>query len=414
MVSSSPMKPDLVEHLLRFCRALRSHGFSIGPGEEIDMFRALEAIDIGDREEFTSALRLVLCSDRDEQALFDTLFERFLLAAESDAGGRPIQLIPETREVPEGGAASRKGGKADAAPPDGKSGVAASPPPRRDGVEAVSPGGAGPGLEDGGEKWDVPLARVARLSAAHLSRRSTAEIPDDGMEEMLEAAALLVSRVPIRRSRRRKPMRRGTRLHFRRVFRQSVSSGGDMVLPAWSGDRRRQARFLLFCDGSRSMAPFSGCFLQFAYALTRKARRAEVFLFSTRIRRVTDQLCRDGKGRLPTLTGLGLEWGGGTRIGESLEHFLKGEGRWMLGRDSLVIIASDGLDSGEADRLSRSMAELRRRSAGVIWLNPLLSHRNYRPEAEGMKAALPYIDIFSAACDPPSFRKLAKRISSRR
>src|SRR5690606_37069021 len=127
-------------------------------------------------------------------------------------------------------------------------------------------------------------------SAAHLSRRSTAEIPDDGMEEMLEAAALLVSRVPIRRSRRRKPMRRGTRLHFRRVFRQSVSSGGDMVLPAWSGDRRRQARFLLFCDGSRSMAPFSGCFLQFAYALTRKARRAEVFLFSTRIRRVTDQL----------------------------------------------------------------------------------------------------------------------------
>jgi len=127
MVSSSPMKPDLVEHLLRFCRALRSHGFSIGPGEEIDMFRALEAIDIGDREEFTSALRLVLCSDRDEQALFDTLFERFLLAAESDAGGRPIQLIPETREVPEGGAASRKGEKPT---PPRRMGRAASRPRR--------------------------------------------------------------------------------------------------------------------------------------------------------------------------------------------------------------------------------------------------------------------------------------------
>jgi len=94
------------------------------------MFRALEAIDIGDREEFTSALRLVLCSDRDEQALFDTLFERFLLAAESDAGGRPIQLIPETREVPEGGAASRKGGKSRRRPAgweERRRGLAASP-----------------------------------------------------------------------------------------------------------------------------------------------------------------------------------------------------------------------------------------------------------------------------------------------
>jgi uncharacterized protein with von Willebrand factor type A (vWA) domain len=162
------------------------------------------------------------------------------------------------------------------------------------------------------------------------------------------------------------------------------------------------------------MAPFAGRFLQFAYALTRKARRVEVFLFSTQIRRITDQLRMDGKGRLPTLTGLGMEWGGGTRIGESLERFLKDYGGCMLGKDTLVTIASDGLDTGEADRLARSMAEIRRRSAGVIWLNPLLALRGYRPETEGMKAALPHIDIFSEACDPPSFRQLAKRISYRR
>ena len=82
------------------------------------MFRALEAVDIGDREEFASALRLVLCSSREEQALFDTLFERFLLAAESDAGGRSIQLIPEE------GAAEEKGERK--APP----GRAAFPPGR--------------------------------------------------------------------------------------------------------------------------------------------------------------------------------------------------------------------------------------------------------------------------------------------
>ena len=173
----------------------------------------------------------------------------------------------------------------------------------------------------------------------------------------MEAAAALVSRIRIRRSRRLKPLRQGSRLHFRRVFREAPPREGSWLLPAWSGHRRRQARFLLFCDGSRSMAPFAGRFLQFAYALIRKARRVEVFLFSTDIRRVTDELRRDAKGRLPPLTGLGTEWDGGTRIGESLERFLREHGERMLGRDSLVIIASDGLDAGETDRLSRSMAE---------------------------------------------------------
>lgn len=424
--SSSSATPSLVDHLLLLCRVLRSRGFSIGPGEEIDMFRALDAVDIGDREEFVSALRLVLCASREEQALFDTLFERFLLATESDAGGRSIQLIPEA------GAAEEEGERKD--PPDG-------PPSRRKGEKAVRVEGKIAGAERSGTEgdprsgraeegsrreggqgypageggtWDVPLARVARYSAARLSGRSTAEIPADGLEEMMEAAAALVSRIRIRRSRRLKPMRRGSRLHFRRVFREGATSGGELALPAWWGHRRRQARFLLFCDGSRSMAPFAGRFLQFAYALIRKARRVEAFLFSTDIRRVTDELRRDAKGRLPPLTGLGMEWDGGTRIGESLERFLREHGERMLGRDSLVIIASDGLDNGEADRLSRSMAEIHRRSAGVIWLNPLLSLRGYRPEAEGMKAALPYIDLFSEASDPPSFRKLAKRISFRR
>jgi uncharacterized protein with von Willebrand factor type A (vWA) domain len=442
MIQPSPfLQPNLAEHLLRFCRLLRSRGFSIGPGEEIDMFRALEAIDIGDKAEFAAALRLVLCSNREEQAIFDALFDNFLLAVESEAGGRPVQTIPEKDKVEAD--EKKPAGEGEETPPsnepfshDGKGKGAEPSPTKREKTanafsrhgggleEELSLSGAADDLsgdavgsgflgEEAG-KWDVPLARVARYSATHSAKRSTARIPTDGLEEMMEAAAALVSRIRLRRSRRLKPMRRGNRLDFRRSFRSNIPSGGDMVLPVWSGFRRRQARFLLFCDGSRSMAPVAERFLQFAYALTRKADRVEVFLFSTRIRRVTDQLRMDEKGRLPTLTGLGMEWDGGTRIGESLERFLHDYGWKMLGRDALVIIASDGLDTGETDRLARAMAEIHRRVAGVIWLNPLLSLRGYRPEARGMKAALPYIDTFSEACDPASFRQLAKRIHYRK
>jgi uncharacterized protein with von Willebrand factor type A (vWA) domain len=398
------------------------------------MFRALEVVDIGDKAEFAAALRLVLCSNREEQAIFDTLFDNFLLAVESEAGGRPVQTILEKGiDKIEGDekmtAGEGKGTSPSIGPfsPAGKGGRA-EPNPAEWKKTADTLSWLGGGVEEElslsdaadtssgeeTEKWDVPLARVARYSAAHSAKRSTARIPSDGLEEMMEAAAALVSRIRLRRSRRFKPVRRGNRFDFRRSFRNNIPSGGDMVLPAWSGCRRRQARFLLFCDGSRSMAPFAERFLQFAYALTRKADRVEVFLFSTKIRRVTDRLRMDAKGRLPTLTGLGMEWDGGTRIGESLERFLHDHGWRMLARDTLVIIASDGLDSGEADRLARSMAEIRRRVAGVIWLNPLLALRGYRPEARGMKAALPYIDTFSEACDPASFRQLAKRIHYRR
>lgn len=441
VIQTSPFsQPNLAEYLLRFCRVLRSRGFSIGPGEEIDMFRALEVVDIGDKAEFAAALRLVLCSTREEQAMFDTLFDNFLLAVESEAGGRPIQTIQEKGiDRGERDGARPSGVEKETAPsvgpftsPGKGEGEGFSPDERKtafswtadgekeelslpDTAEASSGNAAGPGFQraDAG-KWDVPLARVARYSAAHSAKRSIARIPSDGLEEMMEAAAALVSRIRLRRSRRLKPMRQGNRLDFRSSFRNNIPSGGDMVLPAWSGRRRRQARFLLFCDGSRSMAPFAERFLQFAYALTRKAGRVEVFLFSTRIRRVTDRLRMDAKGRLPTLTGLGMEWDGGTRIGESLERFLDDHGWRLLTKDTLVIIASDGLDTGEPDRLARAMAEICRRVAGVIWLNPLLALRGYRPEAKGMKAALPYIDTFSEACDPASFRQLAKRIHYRR
>ncbi len=422
---SSSATPNLVDHLLRLCRALRSRGFSIGPGEEVDMFRALEAVDIGDREEFASALRLVLCSSREEQALFDTLFERFLLAAESDAGGRFIQMIPEEgtsrekgRKASPGEHSSRREGEK-AIRTEGK--FAGSERPGTEGdslsgrAEEGSRRGGGQAHSAGGEeKWDVPLARVARFSADFLAGRSAAEIPADGLEEMMEAAAALVSRDPDPAKPPAETAAAGKSPPFppgvspkRQLGRGDGPSGlvGPKPPPGpVSPFLRRQPVDVPLC---RAFSPICLC-------PHPKGPPRRGFLFSTDIRRITDELRRDARGRLPPLTGLGAEWDGGTRIGESLERFLREHGQRMLGGDSLVIIASDGLDAGETDRLSRSMAELHRRSAGVIWLNPLLSLRGYLPEAEGMKAALPYIDIFSEACDPLSFRKLAKRISFRR
>ena len=43
------------------------------------------------------------------------------------------------------------------------------------------------------------------------------------------------------------------------------------------------------------------------------------------------------------------------------------------------------------------MRELKRRCKRIVWLNPLLGAEGYEPSARGMRAALPYLDLFAPA-----------------
>jgi uncharacterized protein with von Willebrand factor type A (vWA) domain len=61
------------------------------------------------------------------------------------------------------------------------------------------------------------------------------------------------------------------------------------------------------------------------------------------------------------------------------------------------LIVSDGYDTGEPERLAAEMRRLRRRCRRIIWLNPLIGWKDYSPDARGMRAALPFIDLFAPA-----------------
>ena len=87
---------------------------------------------------------------------------------------------------------------------------------------------------------------------------------------------------------------------------------------------------------------------------------------------------------------------GGTKIGESLHDFNQRSGK-LLSRDTLVLIFSDGWDTGEPELVARELSAIRRRSRQIVWLNPLLGMKDYRPLTRGMSAALPHIDVFAAA-----------------
>jgi uncharacterized protein len=166
---------------------------------------------------------------------------------------------------------------------------------------------------------------------------------------------------------------------------------------------------VVLLDGSRSMLEASQAVLQFAFALAQRSRRVDVFSFSTDLKDITRDLRALVQERSKLELGnMAKAWGGGTRIGESLRIFVREHASRVLTPDTVVIISSDGLDVGEVDVLEASMREIKRRSAGVIWLNPLASHPQFRPTARGMQAALPYISLLCCANTAAEFSSLAE------
>jgi uncharacterized protein with von Willebrand factor type A (vWA) domain len=149
--------------------------------------------------------------------------------------------------------------------------------------------------------------------------------------------------------------------------------------------------------------------LQFSFALAQRSRRVDVFTFSTELKDITRDLRALVQERSKLELGnMAKAWGGGTRIGESLRVFVREHAARVLTQDTIVIISSDGLDVGEVDVLEAAMREIKRRSAGVIWLNPLAAHPEFQPTARGMQVAFPHIQALTYASTPAEFSSLAQ------
>ena len=122
----------------------------------------------------------------------------------------------------------------------------------------------------------------------------------------------------------------------------------------WRRRRVRLRPLILILDVSGSMADYSRHLLQFAYSAKRAAARVEVFCFGTRLTRITRALDhRRPDDALERAARTVFDWEGGTRIGASLDAFVREWGRRGLCRGGIVVICSDGLDRGDPERPGR-------------------------------------------------------------
>jgi uncharacterized protein len=379
--------PAFLVNVLGFGQELRREGLSADLPAVLDFARALELVDIGDREEVRAAGAALFVRRRDEKPPYDRAFARFWRARRAPVG--PPATLPSPSEPEEAGSGDSGEGSAratDFMTPDG--------------------GPAAGEANDGPEVMSVsPTSWSSHESLRHRSfeRMTASELRD--AERAIDA---MVPRLPLRRTRRWELDRRGPLLAPRQMLRQNLTTGGDLVEWVWRRPRRRPRTIVLLCDISGSMERHARLLLRFGHALGRSHVRTESFAFGTRLTRITPMLRgRNPDAALRAVSDAVGDWSGGTRIGAAFRDFNQLWARRVLPGSGIVIVVSDGWDRGDPRLVATETARLRRNAHRLIWLNPLAGSAGYRPLAQGMAAAYPHVDRFLPSHDLASLEHVA-------
>lgn len=379
---------DLTTAVLRFGQMLRASGMPLTITEMMDGVRALDAVDLLDRRDVYLALRTTLVARREEFPIFDRCFETFWRFQAEEGQGLEGLTGPATPAIPE-----EHAGDTGAEVAQKKVSVAL------EGWEETG--------DDDGEPLEVPGVSEKEI----LMDQDFSSFPVEDLDEVARLTILIAKRLARRISRRKRPTRRGGVIDMRRSIRANLMKG-EIIELRRRERRRRKVRLVLLCDVSGSMDLYSRFLLQFLYALQNVFGRVETFTFSTRLTRVTEHLkgasYRTALARLAEVR----DFSGGTRIGESLQEF---NARWgsLVDRHTIVLLLSDGWDTGEPEVLANEMLAIKRKAGRLIWLNPLLGNPSYEPLTRGMAAALPLVDHFAAAHNLASLRDLAGHLNLR-
>ena len=362
--------------LAAFARTLRDNGFKIGLAETADALETLAAPLATRPSTLKPALRSLFCARHSDWERFDEIFDAFW----QGRGVRRARILAGAALQSQAPARHLK----DVGPRAGTPRLPNHAERRTDGGDSP---GDGRGKREGASRFE---------SLASTDLRDIVDPTDIAQAHALAARLSRVMRA--RLVRRERVRRRGRRLDLRRTIHKNVSHGGTLLDLAWRRRKIKPLRLVFLLDASGSMSLYTAFFVRFLHGVVDAFRESEAFVFHTRLAHVSTSLRdRDVTRAVDKLSLMAQGIGGGTKIGESLATFNRWHARRVINSRTAVMIVSDGYDTGAPEQLGEEMRRLRRRCRRIIWLNPLIGWRDYSPQARGMQAALPYIDLFAPA-----------------
>ncbi len=372
----TPADTPIAARVLGFVDHLRMNDFAVGISEARAAIELLTRLDFVSPDQAHRGLKVLLTGRRDEWIRFDDLFEAYW----HTRGRERTQDYALTHTE-----------------------IRSNAPGRRMWQEHLGDGrGDGVAEASGDDQSDVAGDASGRVVASDRTTRTQTDLrqftdPDE-IAEAERLAFRLARAMRHRLSRRHRPDKTGRRLDMRRMIRANLRHGGEPITLVHTAPPDRPVRLIVFLDVSGSMKPYSRFFLQFVKGLVCTWLDADAYLFHTKLIRVTDAIRE--KDSVKAMTRLALMadgFGGGTKLGTSIGRFNDVYAKRALNSRSVVVILSDGYDTGSPETLARELGRLKRRARRLVWLNPLLGWRDYAPVTAAMSAAMPFIDHFAAA-----------------
>ena len=362
---------------IAFVRFLRSEGLDVPIGSTITFLQALDLVGVETRSAVYWAGRTTLVHRHEDVEVYDQVFRAFWLRhgfeARDDAPIEHLTLaLDDDEDVPED-----------------------------DGVDDER--------DDEGDTITVRFSTTEILKRKDFSEYTVAELS----EAQRLMTALRMSGSPRRSRRRVASSRVRGRPDLRRTVRASLRGGGETMRRAFTEPGERPRRLVLLLDVSGSMEPYARALIRFVHAAVAGRTKVEAFALGTRLTRITRELStHDPDAAIDRAADVVADWSGGTRLGDGLRQFNDEWGQRGMARGAIVVILSDGWDRGEPATMAEQMARLSRVAFRVVWVNPLKASEGYAPLAQGMAAALPYIDEFVEGHSIESLETLAEVVSA--
>jgi uncharacterized protein len=375
---------NLPDNITGFGRALRRAGVPVDSSRIALAIDAVRLVGVNRKDDLHAALRAVLVSRQQDIEVFDQLFEALFRNPEL-AQQLLAQMLPKVRQ---------------GQPPSRKARV-------QEALAAAKTPAQGPRKESE-IQLDAAMTASDQLRLRHADFATLNASEFRLIERLAREVPLPLPPVPGRRTR---AGLRGQRPHWAAAMNQARRFDGELL---WIPNRERRAQplpLLVLVDVSGSMERYARLLLAFLHNATRHTPRS-VFAFGTDLTDLRPAFHhRDTDHMLEAANAQIADFAGGTRLGASLATLRERHARCLIGRRTVVLLISDGLDTGEQAALDTELHWLKRHCRQLLWLNPLLRFDGYAPLASGAKVLHHHADGMLAVHNLSRLEDLAQAMA---
>ena len=370
-------KTSLPEHIIQFVRFLRTKNFQVSVHEELEILKVLESGIPTSYAYQKSFFKSILVKSRKQFLTFSEIYDDYWTQLARAEDGK-IKTEEKETKIPK-------------------------PSQQKTNLQALKNW-----LYNKQASEQLEVASYSALEA--ISKQDFSSFKTNEHRDLQDIIRVIAKRLSNKKSRRDIRSRVEKKIDIKNTIRTSMRNGLDIQTFRFKEKQIKKNNLVLICDVSRSMELYTKFLIEFMYSFHQLSLHIKTFAFSTRLVPLTQTLSDgDFDKVLNNLSEQIPYWSSGTKIAESLTQFKNHYGGKLLNKKSVVLILSDGWDTGDTEDLEGTMKYLKKKSSRLIWINPLAGNPNYQAETKAMKVAMPYIDLFTSAHNLDSLKAITQQ-----